>query len=261
MERKTHLDAGELLSDKRLVVFRHPYVIASMSASGRQVILLAILAATCLGGCARLSHNQNEMVHVELDSRSSPAAVKASERVLDRANHHLERGHSKKAETLFREAIELNPDSGAAYNNLGLIHLQRRELYEAASAFGQASMLTPESGLPHYNLGIALEEGGLLHEAITHYELAHSMEPTRPEFLGNLIRARIASGDVSDEVGHLLRQLIVLDKRPEWIEWARDELAIMLPGQGCEEIFETPGEIDDIANQNDEELKLELPEL
>ena len=65
--------------------------------------------------------------------------------------------------------------------------------------------------------------------AIEHYELADSLEPQIPEFLGNLARARRSQDDHSDEVVYLLQEIVFHDTRLDWVEWARDELQLMIP--------------------------------
>ncbi len=192
-------------------------------------ILLAIVGCSFASGCTQLRRPEHEMVQVTVDSICDPAAVAESERLLRRAQKQLDHGRIDAAEQTLLDTLDLNPDLGPAHNNLGLIYYQRRDLYDAARAFDQAAMLMPESGLPHNNLGLVLETGGRLDAAIEQYEMAYSIEPQTSEFLGNLARAKLAQGDFSDEVVYLLEELVFLEKRPDWLEWAQDELQLMIP--------------------------------
>jgi hypothetical protein len=75
---------------------------------------------------------------------------------------------------------------------------------------------------------------GRLEDAIAMYYTAHELEPTNPEYLGNLTRARIRRGDRDEMLRHELQQLLFIDARPDWIDWAEDQLALVLgpPRQG-----------------------------
>ncbi|MEO1525508.1 MAG: tetratricopeptide repeat protein [Planctomycetota bacterium] len=220
-----------------------------------------------LCGCAQLKKSGQETVSIDLDSRDNPLAIRRSKRLLAQAEHAMDHGKLAKAETHLRQAIAADPALGPAHNNLGLIHFTRRDLYEAAHSFDRAVKLMPASGVPHFNLGLVMEEGGRLEEAVSHYEIAHSIEPTTPEFLGNLARARIATGDVSDEIEGLLRELIFIDHRDEWVEWADDELAIMLPKSrlAAHQAYVAENETGEAAGNAEENRQdqdeIDLPEL
>ena len=118
----------------------------------------------------------------------------------------------------------------------------------------------PDSGLPHYNLGMVFEESGRLEEAVEQYEQAYALEPLVPAFIGNLARARLKRGEPCDCVAHLLRELVLLDTRPDWIEWAEDELALAgayVSGQDASEESTTHNEEPD-QTQAAENSSLEL---
>ncbi|MBX3440090.1 MAG: tetratricopeptide repeat protein, partial [Planctomycetaceae bacterium] len=151
-----------------------------------------------------------------------------AERLLAQAEELLDCGQVVKAERRLNQAVILDPKLGAAHNNLGLIGFDRRELSPAAQAFSRAMELTPRDPLPEYNLAPTLESGGRLDEAIFHFEQAHAADPTNPIFLGSLLRARIVRGDLTDDLVALLQNLVFIISRPDWVEWARDELELML---------------------------------
>ena len=191
----------------------------------RLVILFSVLSVASIG-CSSLQRSWSETERVVLDGNCDPANESASQKLLYEAERLLDHGKAIRAEKKLLEAITLNPDLGAAHNNLGLIYFSRRQLYEAAHAFNRAIVLMPTSGLPHNNLAMVLEEGGRFEEAIVHYEQAYAAEPLVPEFIGNLARARLRHGASCEDVEYLLRELVFLDTRADWIAWANDELAL-----------------------------------
>lgn len=195
---------------------------------------LCVVSCLLLPACAPLGLSRHRTLKVELPASPDPKAVRAADELLEEAEEALDCGQLDKAQARLEEAIRLNPALGPAYNNLGLLHFEQRQLYEAANAFNTAIGLMPGSGVPHNNLGLTLEAGGRHAEALVHFEEAYSLDPGNAEFLGNLARARIASGDISDDSIALLKEVVFLDSRPEWIAWAEEELALHIPRERSE---------------------------
>ncbi len=63
--------------------------------------------------------------------------------------------------------------------------------------------------------------------AIANYTKAVELRADNPEFIGNLVRARIKNGETGTEIQALLEQLLTCDIRPEWIVWAKEKLVLM----------------------------------
>ena len=131
----------------------------------------------------------------------------------------------EEAEAMFRNALTADVDFGPAHNNLGKLYFGKRKLYLAAWEFDHAIRLMPDRAEPINNLG-------LVYEAIRKYELAtlqfleaHQLAPSDPQYLGNLARARFASGDRTSEMRELLEYVVFLDTRKEWLCWAEELLA------------------------------------
>jgi Flp pilus assembly protein TadD len=123
-------------------------------------------------------------------------------------------------------AIEADQYSGVAHNNLGLLYFQRGELYQTAWEFDYAAKLMPNQPEPRNNLGMVLEAAGRVEEAIEQYGRSLSIDSDNAEVLGNLTRAHVRRGDKGEEVRELLSDLVLKDRRPEWLRWARRELAM-----------------------------------
>ena len=85
--------------------------------------------------------------------------------------------------------------------------------------------LMPGDPIVFYNLGLALEAAGRVHEAMDLYWQAVEMDPTNPNFLGNLVRLRVRLGENSPEVMAQLQDLMLIETRPDWRRWADRQLA------------------------------------
>jgi len=88
-------------------------------------------------------------------------------------------GFYRDYETLFREALERNPDSAFLHNNLGVeLMLMPGRVPEAQTQFEAAVRLEPDSADYHDNLGLALATmPGRLPDAIAEYQTALRIAP------------------------------------------------------------------------------------
>jgi tetratricopeptide (TPR) repeat protein len=181
---------------------------------------LLFLAACALPGCSSFGGN-SEILNVALGEDAQLACK------LTRAGTaHFRKGHFKKAEAAFKEAICADETYGPAHNNLGLLYFEQRDLYQAAWAFERATEFMPERGEPFNNLGLTYQAGGRWDEAIEMFHSAYLLDSTNPEFLGNLLRARVMRGELDESVCSGLRELLFIEKRAEWVDWAEDQLAL-----------------------------------
>ncbi len=73
--------------------------------------------------------------------------------------------------------MRLNPNYGAAYNNLGIALYGQGELAESAECCRQALRINPFHVNPHINLGNVLKEQGELEESLACYRQAMALEP------------------------------------------------------------------------------------
>jgi hypothetical protein len=174
-------------------------------------------------GCAPIGRHHHDTVSINLS-----AGWKKADELNQQGIGHFHAGKCDLAESEFRQAIRANEGHGGAHNNLGLIYYNRRNLVKAAHHFGKAVEYTPDNPSPVNNLGMALEAGGRVSEAIELYRQAHQMAPANPLFLGNLVRAKVRMGDRDELVIQQLRDLAFCETRPEWIDWADEQLAIHL---------------------------------
>jgi tetratricopeptide (TPR) repeat protein len=181
----------------------------------------AILSTALVSGCALFNDHRETIIRVE----SSRNRVKA-QRLTLAGVQAMNMGQLSHAHTKFHEALAADETYGPAHNNLGLLHFDRGELYDAVLSFERASELIPNDPTVYYNLALALESAGQVHEALDLYWQAVEMDPTNPNYLGNLVRLRVRLGENSPEVVSQLQDLILVETRPEWRQWADRQLAI-----------------------------------
>jgi Tfp pilus assembly protein PilF len=149
----------------------------------------------------------------------------------DRAAELINNGNYPDAQKLLKEALAADVMFGPAHNNLGKVYYTQKNLYLAAWEFTYAAKLMKHQPEPRNNLGLVFEASGKLDDAVSEYSEARKLEPENPQFLGNEARARVRRGERGPEVRELLDQIVSLDSRPAWLEWARDQLHLLKASQ------------------------------
>ncbi len=130
------------------------------------------------------------------------------------------------AEQALHQSLICDGSFGPAHNALGKIYFDQKKFYLAAWEFEHANRLMAGRPEPINNLGLVYESVGQLDKAIQWFLEANTIDESNPQYLGNLIRARIRRGDKTSDLHFMLERLIVMDDRPEWRTWARKQIAV-----------------------------------
>lgn len=85
-----------------------------------------------------------------------------------------------------QKCVQLEPQDGAAHNNLGNTLKVLRRLNEAEASYRKAITLKPDFAEAHRNLGTTLQELGRLEEAMNSYTKAIELNPHSPWLIQNL---------------------------------------------------------------------------
>lgn len=96
-----------------------------------------------------------------------------------------DRGWLDEAVKEFKKAIELDPNSSHAYDNLATVYAEKKQYKEALEAYLTALRLEPDSATAHYNLACFLSQHAL-DFAISEYKTAIEYEPDYPDAHLNL---------------------------------------------------------------------------
>ena len=132
----------------------------------------------------------------------------------------------------FKHALQVNPNSFLAHNNLGFVLAEQGQDAEAINYFIEALRLEPESAITHLNLGNALERQGKFEEAIHHYNEALRIVPTYARAHTNLGLALAKKGQSDEAIEHHTEALRI---EPGFAE-AHNNLANVLARQGKFEV-------------------------
>lgn len=142
-----------------------------------------------------------------------------------KAEQHKQK-HLAKAEELLNQALVADVTYGPAHNSLGMVYFLQEKHYLAAWEFEYAAKLMPSLAEPYNNLGLVYEQVGKYEDAISYYSMALSRDVNDPKVLGNLVRARLISGDKSGDLKTIVSDLALSHPDPVWQKWARDQVEL-----------------------------------
>jgi protein O-mannosyl-transferase len=121
----------------------------------------------------------------------------------------IQQGNPQQAKKHLTRALEINPRSPEALNDLGKILMDEGNYREAIAHFSNAINLDPNSPEAHNNLALTLMRVDRLPEAIHHYEMAISLNPMFPKALNNLGAALAQQGRLEDAKAYFLRAITI----------------------------------------------------
>jgi tetratricopeptide (TPR) repeat protein len=129
---------------------------------------------------------------------------------------YLRRQRWKQAETAFKKALDIDPDSAEAHDGLGVAYRAQKRPEEAVHEHMQSIALLHYRPQTHINLGLALAETGQFDWAIRAFEVALEQYPHNPfphRCLAHIYRR--AKNDPEKAAEHVARarQLIVARRR------------------------------------------------
>ncbi len=131
-----------------------------------------------------------------------------------------DRGDSKLAEHMFRQALELEPNMAAALTNLGNLVYRQGELEEARSLYERALERDPTQPEARYNLANLLEDLGEMDLAVAELRRVCAAAPEFADAHYNLGIMLAQIGGTAQAKQHLERYL-ELDTQSDWAQHAR----------------------------------------
>jgi Tfp pilus assembly protein PilF len=135
--------------------------------------------------------------------------------LFSRAVECHQRGQLAMAESLYREALKLNPRLAEVLQNLGLLLVQRGDPRGALAPLRKAVKIDARSGRAHFNLGVAQQQLGRLQEALASFTRSVALQP-------DLAEAHCGRGTVLGKLGRFDQALASYEQalalRPDYPE-------------------------------------------
>jgi Flp pilus assembly protein TadD len=135
--------------------------------------------------------------------------IAASDEHNSRGIELADRGWLDEAIKEFKKAIELDPNSAHAHDNLATVYAEKKHFRAALDEYLLALRLEPDSATAHYNLACFLSAHAI-DFAIAEYRTAIELEPDYPDAHLNL-GLTLADVDRNEEAMHELKRAVDLD--------------------------------------------------
>jgi predicted TPR repeat methyltransferase len=139
---------------------------------------------------------------------SVPAAIQAA------AQLH-QSGRLRKAEVIYKQVLQAEPDNVDALHLLGLVARQFGNHEIAVGLIDRAVKLNPKVAMFHNNLGETYRTIGKLDEAVTHCKTALVLQPVFPEASYNLAMALRSMGKLDEAIANFEQAIC---GKPDFIE-------------------------------------------
>jgi len=154
--------------------------VSSVGIRSHRFILLAGLLAgvvTCLGQ----ANGTGAGAQTQTGARRPAGAAADPAEVFQRGQEALSRGDLEGAERDFRRVTRLDPRSGAAYANLGVVYMRRKQWSEALAMLEKAKQLLPQMAGIRLNIGLAYYRQNEFLKAIPAFESVVREQPDAPQ--------------------------------------------------------------------------------
>ena len=116
---------------------------------------------------------------------------------------HHQRGDNEMAVELMEKAVKIAPNAPGPYSNLGNALQDIGKVDEAIRCYRRAIALDPKSIEPRLNLGTALEKRGKFGEALACYRHVLNLDPNYPKAHNNLGKLLFERGHVDEGLAHI----------------------------------------------------------
>jgi tetratricopeptide (TPR) repeat protein len=132
---------------------------------------------------------------------------------------HSKQGDAAQAETAYKKAIELDPQSAEAYDALAILYNGQKKFAEAGEASAKANELRSASGgggdaTSLYNAGAILVNQGKMAEAQVQFERAIQADPNMGEAHYQLAMTLVNQGKIPEAIKSLEQYLSVSPAGP-----------------------------------------------
>jgi tetratricopeptide (TPR) repeat protein len=172
--------------------------------SGQLLLDFAVDELARKSGAAQLGHTPPSATGLPAGRSSGNAEEESAADWFERAVD-LEDDDPEAARAAYQRALELDPDLGDAYVNLGRLAHQAGDPTTAARCYHLALARDDLDPVTHYNLALALEDLASNSDAVAHYSRAVALNPAFADAHYNLSQLLTRLGRKNEALRHLVR--------------------------------------------------------
>jgi len=129
----------------------------------------------------------------------------------------------------YRRALELNPNTPVAWNNMGTALMTQGHYLDAAAALKRAADVNPDphDARPYENLGLVYYNAGFAEQSLQYYEMALERDANwLPALRGTALAARKLNKS-NEHLAETMRRALMIETDPKWRDvFERERLRI-----------------------------------
>ena len=192
-----------------------------MNLSNR-ILACAILTSLTLGGCKSTPKSQIEIDNAARSEQMAQGAALAREAQVNQKN-----GHLALATKQYRDAVVLNPELPAAWNNLGILLMDQKDFMNSATAFRRAADLLPSDPRPYENLGLCYRSARHAKESLEFYGKSLERDENWLPSLRGAILSAMEMQIVDEVVLERINRALLIETDASWrLELERYKLRV-----------------------------------
>ena len=150
------------------------------------------------------------------------------QQAIDLAVQHHQAGDLPKAEGIYQQILQADPNQPVALHLLGVIAHQSGKIDIAVNLITKALAIKPDYTEAYYNMGNAFKEQGKLEEAIESYNKALSLQPDSAEAYNNTGATLKQQGKLKEAIGVFAKAVAI---KPDYAD-AYNNMGNALQEQG-----------------------------
>ena len=145
--------------------------VSSAGITLKHLMLILLL----LSGAALAARGSAQQGHTSGPTAGDPASI------FGQGQEALHSGRLEEAEHDFKEVVRMDPRSGAAYANLGVVYMRRKQWNRALEQLHKAEKLMPQEAGIRLNIGLAYYRQNEFLKAIPFFEAVVQEQPQRSQ--------------------------------------------------------------------------------
>jgi len=152
---------------------------------------------------------------IEYARRQRREALEAYQRA---AKLHAD-GEYERALEVYRQALDLDDQLYAAWNNMGQLLMLKGNYSDAVGAYQIAAELEPTDPRPVYNIGLAYQQVGWAQDAHRSFDMALERDKNYIPALRGLVRSAELAGMGDRELLAKIKRAMLIENEEEWREY------------------------------------------
>jgi tetratricopeptide (TPR) repeat protein len=166
-----------------------------------------------------------KQVEVQKKPKKSEGTT-SSKNLITEGNQAFRAQRYDDAITIYKKAVENDPQSVDAHYNLALTYDKKGMIDESIQSYKQVIHLKPDYGEAHNNLGTVYEKKDMSSKAIAQFKEAVSKDPDLPQAQYNLGRAYFKEGLLVQAAEHLYKGGLLFLKKGDR-KWAENSYNLL----------------------------------